>query len=655
MTPRPRPVRRPLAVMAVAAAVAVALVWLAPPVGFVAAVGVLVVVPPWGRSLAERAVISLIVVSGLVAVLVPRAGSTPVTQVSARLGLTALVVGVLALRLVPRLRAVPVPRPTLVDALVLAFGVGLGFWLLSAYVGRDSAELVSGLFFSGWDNQGHFTTFANTYKVGSTTWPTADGSVAWNQWYPSLHTTMWALAELASRGTEALLDRPGLLWPYVQWNAVTFAGCLAALSWVGGDLAARIAGASRWAGALAVGGFAAFGLLGSPAYLYNAGFTNFVMAVTLTVTASHLAARSARSARTLGWFVVPLAALAVVGLWTPLALGLVPAGVVVAVALVRHRWWIGVAWLGAAAAVGAVMALTQASAILGVEPGRSAGDFTTSLGSVGAGMAPFNIGAGLAAPVVAVLAGVLLVRSGRTGIAVGVLGPVLGAGVLAVVFAAGADAANVGRLESYYVLKSLDAMLLAVAPLVAALVAVALVRALAGVDPVTAVVATATAAVAAVASFGYVFVRPDRPPTDLSAAPGVQAGWDRMRGIEDPLVGTAIIRGRDAAVPYPGMTTLLWDGAGTLPNLWVSSLSGVMSKSQNTFYRSLPSFPYDDRTAQYVTLALNLDPRMRVAVLWFREPSGQQLSEYVAGRSDDRVVLVRVPMPSSALCEECSL
>ena len=36
----------------------------------------------------------------------------------------------------------------------------------------------------GWDNSAHFTTFANTYVVGSTTWPTTDGSIAWNveQW-----------------------------------------------------------------------------------------------------------------------------------------------------------------------------------------------------------------------------------------------------------------------------------------------------------------------------------------------------------------------------------------------------------------------------------------------------------------------------------------
>jgi hypothetical protein len=651
--------RRPLLVLAAVTAVVVAAIWLLPPVGFVAACGLLLVVPPWGRSLAERGVISLVVVAGLVALVFPRAGTTPVTPQSARLALSALIIAVLLLRLVPRLRQVRIPRPTLADGIVLLLAAGAAFWLMAAYIGRDSYQLVSGLYFSGWDNQGHFTTFANTYKVGSTTWPTVDGSVAWNQWYPSLHTTIWALAELASRSASTLLDRPGLLWPYVQWNAITFALCLAVLAWVAGDLAARVAGAggrvARWARPVAVAAFAVFALLGSPAYLYNLGFTNFVMGVTITVAVSYLCARSWRSARTLGWFLLPLGALAVVGLWTPLALGLIPAGVVVAVALLRTRWWIGAAWLGAAAVAGAFMLLTQMSAILGVEPGQSAGDFTQSLGAVGAGMAPFNLGAGLAAPVIVVLGAVVLIRQRRPLLAVTVLGPVLGAGVIALVFASGADAAAIGRLESYYVLKSIDAMLLSVAPLLAALAAVALVRALVGLDRVTAVVATATAAVALVASFGYVFARPDRVSSDFAAAPGIQAGWDRMEGIDDWLVGSAIIRARDAAVPYPGYTTLLWDGAGTLPNLWVSSLSGVMSKTQNTFYKGLPSFPYDEKTAQYVTLALNLDADMRVAVLWFRDPSGQLVNAYVAKRGDGRVVSVKVPMPSSPLCEECHL
>jgi MFS family permease len=527
---------------------------------------------------------------------------------------------------------------------------------MAAYIGRNSYELVSGLFFSGWDNQGHFTTFANTYEVGSTTWPTVDGSVAWNQWYPSLHTTVWSLAQLASQSTTALLDRPGLLWPYIQWNSITFALCLAALAWVSGDLAARLGGRDRerWTRPLAAGAFALFGLLGSPAFLYNRGFTNFMMAITIVVCVAYLSARSWRSARILGWFLVPLGGLAVIGLWTPLALGIVPSAVIVAIALLRFRRWWGVGWIGGSVVLAGFMALTQTAAILGVEPGTSAGDLTADLGAVGTGMSPFNLGLALVSPLIVVLLAALLIRHRRWPMAVAVVGPVVGAAIIMLIFVSGADTAAISRLQSYYVLKPLNAMLIAVTPLIAAMVAVALVRALGGLDRASSVITVLMGAAVTMGLFGYVGVFTSFD-AGFTAAPGVQAGADRTRGVNDPLVGSAIIRGRDAAVPYPDYTTMLWDGAGTLPNLWVSSLSGVMSKQQNTFYRNLPRFPYDAKTAEYVNLALNLDAKLRVAVLWFREPSKELLDLYVQQRGDDRVKLVKVPMPSSLLCPECSL
>jgi hypothetical protein len=647
-------VNRPLIAVVGASAASVLALWLVPPVGFVAVMVLLVLIPPWGRSLSERAVISALMLMGVVAVVFPRAGGTPVTAESARLTLTALVIFVLALRAVPAWRTIVIPKPSVADFLVLLLGVVSSVWLMTAYIGRNAFEMVSGLFFSGWDNQAHFTTFANTYEVASTTWPTVDGSIAWNQWYPSLHTTLWSLAELGSHSSSAALDRIGLLWPYIQWSAISFGLCLAALAWVAGDLAARIGGRANRTRPMAVGLVALFGLLGSPAFLFNKGFTNFMMGVTVAVVVAYISARSWRSARELGWFLIPLGALIIIGLWTPLVLGLVPSGVVVAIALLKYRRLLGIVWLVGTAALGAFMVLTQSQAILGVEPGQSTADFTTSLGAVGTGMAAFNIGAALAAPIVACFLVALLVRRRRWPLPAAVAGPVLGAGIVAIVFALGADAADVGRLQSYYVLKCLDAMLLASAPLIAAVLAVAAVRALRGVNSVNSVLAVCLGCVVAIAMFGYVGARPVAVDEGFWAAPGIQAGADRTQGVNDPLVGEAIIRGTEAAVPYPDYTTLLWDGAGTLPNLWVSSLSGVMSKDQNTFYRGLPSFPYDDKAAQYVSFAMNLDADLRVVVLWFRQPSGDLLRLYVQERGDDRVQLVQVPMPSNLLCPECT-
>ena len=649
------PDRRFVGALAVATALTILLLWLVPPVGLIAALVMLALLPPWGRSLTERAVVSGVVVLGVVAVLFPRAGSMPVTTTSARLLLAGLLLFLLALRLVPSLRAMPIPKPTVSDGIALVLGVASAVWLMAAYIGRSTTEIVSGLFFSGWDNHAHFTTFANTYESASTTWPTIDGSIAWNQWYPSLHSTTWSLLELAFRPVAPLLERPELLWPYVQWNALSFAACLVALAWVAGDLAARIGGREReaWARPMAVGGFAVLGLLGTPVFLYNAGFTNFMMGVTVVVVAAYISARSLPSARMLGWFLIPLAALAAIGLWTPLVLGLVPSGVVVAIALLKHRVWMGVAWLVAAAAAGGFMVLTQTNAILGVEPGQTTGDFTADLGAVGTGMVPFNVGLALMAPVILVLLVVLLVRSGRWPLAVALAGPVAGPLIIAAVFMGGADTAGLSRLQSYYVLKPLDAVYLVTATVLIALAAVVLARALDGLPRATRGVAVGIGAAALVGLFGYVGVL-TQLGDGYAAAPGVQAGADRARGVEDSLVGEAIIRGQQAAVPYPDRSTLLFDGAGTLPNLWVASLHGVLSKADQRFYRGLPEFPYDASTLGYVDVSLQVNPTMELAALWFRPTSGELLEAYAAERNDGRVLPVRVEMPPNDLCPECA-
>ena len=78
-------VTRLTTILAAVAAVVAVLLWVLPPVGLVAALALLAIVPPWGRSLTERAVISGIVLLGVVAIVFPRAGATPVTSTTARL------------------------------------------------------------------------------------------------------------------------------------------------------------------------------------------------------------------------------------------------------------------------------------------------------------------------------------------------------------------------------------------------------------------------------------------------------------------------------------------------------------------------------------------------------------------------------------------
>ena len=637
-------------ICAVITLVVIAGVWLLPPVGLVAAAVLLALLPPWGRSIAERAAVSGVVVLGIIAIVFPRAGATPVTHVSARLLVTLLLLAVLALRLVPRLRGIALPRVGLVDAIAGLVAVVTGWWAISSTAGRSIPQIVASLFFSGWDNQGHFTTFANTAVVGSTTWPTGDGSVAWNQWYPSLHTTAWALGQLAGTTTEP--TRMGLVAPYAWWSAMSFAFCLAALTWVAGDLAGRMAAPDRRriARPLGAAAFAVFAILGSPAFLFNGGFTNFVMGVTVVVLVSYLSARSLRSAQLLGWFLVPLGALAVIGLWTPLVLGIVPAGVVVAVALWRLRWWVSVAWLVATAVIAVVVAVTQSAAILGVEPGAKQADFSTSLGAVSTGMVPFNLALALASPVIVLLAAALLIGSKRGRLAVAVAGPVLGCILIAAYFARSADAAGISRLHAYYVLKPLDGALIAACVLIAGLAGLTVSRAMTALPKRAGWIGAALAGVVAVSLFGYFGTSPDGLGQGFSAAPAVQAGADRMRGVDDPLIGVSIVNAAVAAEPYPRDVTMLFDGSGTLPNLWVSSLHGVMSKAQNAFYRDLPTFPYDSRTIGYLQLGLRFHPTWTFAALWFRPTTGQMLQE----AADPRIVPVRFSVGQNALCPECT-
>lgn len=645
-----------IAIFAAATAVSIALLWVAPAVGLIALAVTLSIVPPWGRTFAERAVISGIVTLGAAAIIFPRAGSAPVDVLTARVFLSVIAIVAVVLYFVPQLRNTPLPRPRLTDLVLVGLAAGLAYWLVSAYLAASSQEMLSALFFSGWDNQGHFTTFANTYTEESTTWPTTDGSLAWNQWYPSLHTTMYSLAQFAAGGTG--LSRVQLLFPYVQWSAVSFALSLSALAWIASDLSGRwvrsIAGrrAAQVATAVAAGATGIWALLGSPQFLFNAGFTNFVMGVAITATASYLSVRSMRSARTLGWFLVPLAAIAVIALWTPLVLGLVPAGVIVAIALIRYRASIGIAWLIVNAAVAAVLAWQQGSAILAADDGEGAGDFAETIGSVGTGMAPFNIAAGIAAPFLA--AAIAIALRAHRPLAFGIAGPSILIGALAVAFIPGTDAAGVSRIQSYYVLKALDAALLASAPLLAAAAAAALVLLLRHTSLPTAIAGTSAAVIAAVAAFGYVGSTPERLSDGFTVAPGVQAGIDRERGIEDPLIGESILGTVDATAALPGFTPMMWDGAGTLPNLWAAALHQTLSTDQHTFYTGLPPFPYDEQTAEYIRSALSTDSDLRLAITWFRSVSGDFLRLRFGTDDPRRVQVVQVPMRQSLLCPECT-
>ena len=644
-------------ICALAAAASIALLWTASAVGFVASMIMIVLVAPWGRTLGARMVISGIIVLAAIAIVFPRAGALPITTQSSRFFVTALVsaIVVAALVRVHRTRTHPLPRVTSVDVIVLAvLAIGV-WWPLSAYLGQGPQQILSSLFFGGWDNSSHFLMFANTYVQESNTWTTVDGSIAWNQWYPSLQTTAYAIAQQAA-GIGGL-PRQGLLFPYAVWTTVSFAASITVLTWIAGDLARRWIAphsgkrAGRFAAIAAAAATGAWALLGSPQTLLNAGFLNFLMGAALVAAASYLSTRSMESARRLGWFVLPLAMIAVIGLWTPLGLFLLPAGVVVLIALWRwNRRWAS-AWVIANVLIAGALAAQQLTAILAVEEGSSITEFGEHIGRVGTGMTPFNVSAALATPLIGIAAAAILRR--RFPLSVAVSAPGIAGFILAALFAVGSLSVGTSMLRSYYVLKSLDAALLATAPILAALIAMALVLALRQVSTPSAVAGTAVAGVLAVSIYGYVGSAPGGMSPGFTPAPGVEAGWARAAGATDNLIGESILAGVRGAEKHPDAVPVLWDGSGFLPNLWVVALSGVPTADITDFYSELGSFPYGDDAADLIAEEIENDPNTKIAVIWYRGVSGSFLAGRLGFVDPTRLILVQEGGLSPALCEDC--
>ena len=310
-------------------------------------------------------------------------------------------------------------------------------------------------------------------------------------------------------------------------------------------------------------------------------------------------------------------------------------------------------WIAASMVAGGFLAWQQGKAILAADDGAGVGDFAESIGAVGTGMAPFNIAAGIAAPFVAIAIAVLL-RNWRP-LAFGVAAPSVMTGLLALAFIPGTSAAGVNIIQSYYVLKALDASLLATAPLVAAAASAGLVFLLRQVSTATAVAALVGTGVAAVAAFGYVGIVPQTLSSGFTVAPGVQAGLDRTKGINDPLIGESIIATVDGIADLPNFSPMMWDGAGTLPNLWAATLHETLSSQSHAVYVDLPAFPYGEDAYMYLREELASEPELRLAVTWFRESSGDFLELRLQSADPRQVKLVQVPMERSAFCPECSL
>jgi hypothetical protein len=618
-----------------------------PNVGLALVAVALIVLPPWGRSYSERAVISGVILVGVIAIIFPRAGSIPLDRVTASALFGGLLVFAMSLRLVPNVRARKMPRFTGLDAAVGIAAVVVAAVPVKTYFGLTSEQAISALFQTGWDNQGHFVPFANTVMAGGSQWVSADGSVPWNQWYPAVHTNLWSLAQVVV-GSDTP-DRISLVIPYALWVALSFAACVAVLVWIAGDLAQVLARTFELsekgvtaAGIFAALGVALFGVFGSIQYLYSAGFTNFIMAVAAVAATSYL---SAKEPARLGWFILPLGALATAGLWTPLVAALVPAGIVVAIWLIRAKIWLGLLWLVGVSTAALLTLISQADAVLGASESESASGFNEQLSSVGVGMTGFNLSLAIAGPLIAVFIAISLWRLGARVLAVLLSAPVILSAALAAIFAVGADATGVSRLTSYYVLKSLNASLLLLIPALTALAAIGLVVLVRHLGKLNAALASVTAFAVGASTFGFIGFNANQLSVNFSPAPGIAVALERDKWIGNPYIGVEIANAARVAQQNPEYTPVAWEGVGTLENLWVLALTNVVSSDQSHFYTDLPQVPYGESALGEITRYTYANPTSRIQILWSNPEVGAGLQQWAPSYPADRVLVPEVVLP----------
>jgi hypothetical protein len=636
-----------LVIVNAAALVALITLLISPSVGLVLVALALIVLPPWGRTYAERAVITGVILVGIIAIVFPRAGAIPLDRMSASALFGGLLVLAMLIRVIPSVRLLPMPRFNGVDAVSGLATVLVAAVPIKTYFSLTSEQAVASLFHTGWDNQGHFVPFANTVMQGGSQWVSADGSTPWNQWYPAVHTNLWSLAQVLV-GTDTP-DRISLVIPYAMWVALSFAACVGVFTWIAGDLAKVLA--RKWElsdrGVAAAGIFAAlsvavFGIFGSIQYLYSAGFTNFIMAVAVVAATSYL---SAKEPARLGWFVLPLGALATVGLWTPLVVALVPAGIVIAIMLIRVKVWWGILWLVGVSAVALLTLISQADAVLGASESESAGDFNEALSSVGVGMTGFNLTLAIFAPLIAVFIGISLWRRGSRVLAILISAPVILSAGLAVIFMVGADSTGVSRLTSYYVLKSLNASLLLLIPVLAALGAIGLVALVRHLGKLNAVLVSVTVFVVGASSFGFIGFNANQLAANFDAAPGIAVALERAKWINTPESGVRIVQAARVAQQNPDFTPIAWEGVGALENLWVLALTNVASYEQTSFYTELPEVPFGESALAEVARYTYANPTSRIQLLWISPEVGQGLQQWAASYPPERLLTPEVVLP----------
>jgi hypothetical protein len=209
----------------------------------------------------------------------------------------------------------------------------------------------------------------------------------------------------------------------------------------------------------------------------------------------------------------------------------------------------------------------------------------------------------------------------------------------------GADSTGVSRLTSYYVLKSLNASLLLLIPILAALGAIGLVLVVRHLGKLNAVFISVAAFVVGASTFGFIGFNANQLAANFDAAPGIAVALERDKWINQPEIGERIVQAARVAQQNPDFTPIAWQGVGALENLWVLALTNVASSEQTSFYTELPDAPYGELALAEITQYTYANPTSRVQLLWTSPEVGQALKQWAASYPPERILTPEVVIP----------
>ena len=260
-------------------------------------------------------------------------------------------------------------------------------------------------------------------------------------------------------------------------------------------------------------------------------------------------------------------------------------------------------------------------------------------------MTGFNLTLAIFAPLIAVFIGLSLWRLGLRVLAILISAPVILSAGLAVIFAVGADATGVSRLTSYYVLKSLNASLLLLIPILMAVAAIGLVALIRHLGKLTAVMVSITVFVVGASTFGFIGFNANQLAANFEAAPGIAVALERNKLINNPEIGVRVVQAARVAQQNPDFTPIAWQGVGALENLWVLALTNAASYEQTTFNAELPNAPYGEVALAEITRYTYANPTSRVQLLWTSPEVGASLQQWAASYPPERVLVPEVVLP----------